>query len=123
VIFDRATGRRYVSSATCPKDIEESFARGGYIINQLELLATLTALLTFPDLFRNRLALWFVDNCSSWSAWVHGYADKLDMDKMENSVRLTLCSLGVLSRFVSRQKIQSCARKKVDLYARRTCGQ
>ena len=49
--------RRYVSSAICPKGIEESFARGGYIINQLELLAILTALLTFPELFRNRRAL------------------------------------------------------------------
>jgi hypothetical protein len=61
VIFDRTTGRRYVSSAICPKDIEESFARRGYIINQLELLAILTALLTFPELFRNRRALWFVE--------------------------------------------------------------
>ena len=123
MIFDRATGRRYVSSATCPKDIEESFARGGYIINQLELLATLTALLTFPDLFRNRRSLWFVDNCSALSACVHGYSDKLDMAKMANSVRLALRSLGVRSRFVSRQKIQRCAQKKVDLYARHTDGQ
>jgi len=99
VIFDRATGRRYVSSAMCPKDIEESFARGGYIINQLELLAILTALLTFPELFRNRRALWFVDNCSALSACVHGYANKLDMAKMANSVRLALCSLGVRARF------------------------
>jgi hypothetical protein len=98
-IFDRATGRRYVSSAICPKDIEESFARGGYIINQLELLAILTALLTFPELFRNRRALWFVDNCSALSACVHGYADKFDMAKMANSVRLALCSRGVQSFF------------------------
>jgi len=83
----------------CPKDIEESFARGGYIINQLELLAILTALLTFPELFRNRRALWFVDNCSALSACVHGYTDKLDMAKMANSVRLALCSLGARARF------------------------
>jgi hypothetical protein len=71
VIFDRATGLRYVSSVICPKDIAESFTRWGYIINQLELLAILTALLTFPELFRNRQALWFVDNCSDLSACVH----------------------------------------------------
>ncbi len=71
---------------------------GGYIINQLELLSILTALLTFPELFRNRLDLWFVDNCAL-SACVHGYADKLDMAKMANSVRLALCSLGVRARF------------------------
>ena len=88
-----------MSSVICPKDIEESFARGGYIINQLELLAILTALLTFPELFRNRRALWFVDNCSALSACVHGYADKLDMAKMANSVRLALCSRGVQSFF------------------------
>ena len=30
---------------------------------------------------------------------MHGYADKLDMAKMANSVRLALCSLGVRARF------------------------
>jgi hypothetical protein len=40
-----------------------------------------------------------VDNCSALSACVHGYADKLDMAKMANSVRLALCSLGVRARF------------------------
>ncbi len=30
---------------------------------------------------------------------MHGYADKLDMAKMANSVRLALCSLGVWARF------------------------
>ena len=40
-----------------------------------------------------------MDNCSALSACVHGYADKRDMAKMANSVRLALCSLGVRSRF------------------------
>ena len=30
---------------------------------------------------------------------MHGYADKLDMAKMANSVRLAMCSLGVRARF------------------------
>jgi len=42
---------------------------------------------------------WLVDNCSALSACVHGYANKLDMAKMANSVRLALCSLGVRARF------------------------
>jgi hypothetical protein len=33
------------------------------------------------------------------SACVHGYATKLDMAKMANSVRLAICSLGVRERF------------------------
>ena len=40
-----------------------------------------------------------VDNCSALSACVHGYADKLDMAKMANSVRLALRFLGVRLRF------------------------
>ena len=94
IIFDQVTGRKYVSSAICPKAVEDTFARGGKIINQLELLAILTALMTYPQLFRNRRAHWFVDNCSAISACVHGYAKKLDMAKMANSVQLALCALG-----------------------------
>ena len=82
VIFDRATGRRYVSSAICPKDIEESFARGRHIINQLELLAILTGLLTFPQLLGTselcgsltaappcRLACMDTQTNSTWPRW------------------------------------------------------
>ena len=69
------------------------------IINQLELLAILTALLTYPDLFRNRRVYWLIDNCSAISACVHGYANKLDMAKMANSVQLALCALGVRAHF------------------------
>ena len=50
--------------------------------------------MTYPQLFRNRRAHWFVDNCSAISACVHGYAKKLDMAKMANSVQLALCALG-----------------------------
>ena len=99
VIFDTATNKRYVSSAICPRDIEACFERGGHIINQLELLAILTALLTYPDLFRNRRVYWLIDNCSAISACVHGYANKLDMAKMANSVQLALCALGVRAHF------------------------
>jgi hypothetical protein len=99
VIFDKSSNKRYVSSAVCPSDIEVSFERDGHIINQLELLAMFTVLLTFPDILRGRQVYWLVDNCSVLSACVHGYATKLDMAKMANSVRLAICSFGVRERF------------------------
>ena len=52
-----------------------------------------------PAAVGNRRALWFADSCSALSACVHGYADKLDMAKMANSVRLALRFLGVRLRF------------------------
>ena len=99
VIFDRASGRKYVSSGICPPAIEDQFARGGHIINQLELLAILATLLTYRQLLRGKRVYWHVDNCAALSACVHGYANKLDMAMMANSVQLALCALGARAYF------------------------
>ena len=69
-------------------------------VNQLELLAVLCALMTFPEMFEGRSALFFVDNTAALSACVHGYTHATDMAILANAVHLQLASLRCHSMFM-----------------------
>ena len=62
-------------------------------INQLELLAVLTAVLTFAPLMHNRQIVFMCDNTAALSACVHGYARSPDMADLSNMLHLALAGL------------------------------
>ena len=51
------------------------------------MLAALVAVMTFPDLFRGRDVLFFVDNVSTLSACVHGYSARPELGALSQRER------------------------------------
>ena len=52
-------------------EVYELWAPGEHKITQLELLMVLMAILSFPEQFRNRRGLWFIDNLAALMAIVN----------------------------------------------------
>ena len=96
-IADTETGLRHTCGAEIPLDILDwidTFGRKKTKINQCEMLAALVAVMTFPDLFRDRDVLFFVDNVSTLSACVHGYSARPEMGALSNAIHLMFANLG-----------------------------
>jgi hypothetical protein len=96
-IADTETGLRHTCGAEIPQDILDwidTFGRKKTKINQCEMLAALVAVMTFPDLFRDRDVLFFVDNVSTLSACVHGYSARPEMGALSNAIHLMFANLG-----------------------------
>ena len=62
-------------------------------IAQLELLAVLQGLLTFPSHFRGRKVVWWVDNVAALMSLVRGRSDSLELDFMSQLVHFLLYAL------------------------------
>jgi hypothetical protein len=56
-------------------------------------------ILTYPDLFRVRHVLFFVDNTSAMSAAIHGYTASPSMVPLSNAIQIALASLQSKVRF------------------------
>lgn len=103
IIADAATGRTFISGDVVPQTILEWMATFGCErqthINQCELLAILTAILTSPDSFQGRDVLIWTDNVGALSACVHGYSKHPDMAALSNAIHLSLGRLQARAYF------------------------
>ena len=97
IIADTETGLRHTCGAEIPSDLLDwidTFGRKKTKINQCEMLAALVAVMTFPDLFRDRDVLFYVDNVSALSACVHGYSARPEMGALSNAIHLMFARSG-----------------------------
>ena len=62
-------------------------------INGLEILATLTVILTFPEFFGNREVLFFLDNLTALKVTINGFNRHLDLSYLSNVIHLVLVGL------------------------------
>ena len=77
------------ASAICPEWIRNTFVHSyKHMICQLELLAVITANLTFRSFLTGQRVLYFEDNTAALSALVHGYSGKEDMARLANMYHL-----------------------------------
>jgi len=69
-------------------------------INQCELLALVAAVLTFPDLLRDRHVVFWVENTTALAAAVHGYSAYPDLAALSNTLHLLLTGLRTRTYFM-----------------------
>jgi hypothetical protein len=104
VVTDTLTNTSYMCGGEVPDDIlawMDSFgSRKKQKINQCELLAVITAVMTFGDILRDRELLVWVDNVSALSAAVHGYSHAPEMASLSNALHLLLAGLSAAPRFL-----------------------
>ena len=65
-----------------PQTLYDSWRADGWHIAQLELLMVLAALSVYPEHFRGRTGLWFLDNVAALMAVVRGRSDTPDLDQL-----------------------------------------
>lgn len=94
-ISDPDTGERYYASAECPERICARFAHPDNIVNQPELLAMITAYLSFPEMVRRRRVMHHADNATAIAALINGYSTKVDLAHMSNMYNFVVALLGV----------------------------
>lgn len=90
-------GRRWYLNSFAPQWILDAFETRNQsmkIINQLELLAILCAVLTFGHLLKDRRVWFWCDNCAALSGAIHGYARAPHLAQLSNEIHL---------RFATRQ--------------------
>ena len=77
-----------------PHDLFLRMASFGFdnrtLINHCELLAILAAILSAPDLLRDRDIVVWSDNVGALSACVHGYSRQPEMAALSNAIHLLL---------------------------------
>jgi len=106
MVTDTLTNTSYMCGGEVPDDIlawMDSFGtRKKQKINQCELLAVITAVMTFSDIFRDSELLVWVDNVPTLSAAVHGYSlsHAPEMASLSNALHLLLLGLSATPRFL-----------------------
>jgi hypothetical protein len=70
------------------------------LVIQCELLAVISALMTFSDIFRDSELLVWVDNVPAMSETVHGYSHAPEMASLSNALHLLLADLSATPRFL-----------------------
>ena len=93
IIVDTESDTRLFAGALTSPEIMGWLDKRDQQINQLELLAALCAMLTFPELFEERSVLFWIDNTSALSACIHGYTHSCDMAKISNMLHLSMARL------------------------------
>ena len=86
----------FISGCTVPPELMDwfrSYADRKTQINGLEILATLTVILTFPEFFGNREVLFFLDNLTALKVTINGFNRHLDLAYLPNVIHLTLTGL------------------------------
>ena len=103
IIADTATGNTFIAGDVIPPTLLDWMATFGCErqthINQCELLAILTAILSAPESFQGRDVLIWTDNVGSLSACVHGYSKHPDMAALSNAIHLSLARLQARAYF------------------------
>jgi len=101
IIIDTETNERWIAGGEVLCQNLTALSNGEqWAINQLELLALVTAVTTFPEPFKNRDCLVFLDNVSCLKAAVHGTAKVEDMSEMANVLHISLARLRVNAVFL-----------------------
>ena len=95
VLHDPLTGAMRAADGTLDDATIRYFMRHERrtYIAQLEAVAALSALLTYPEMLAGRRVVHFVDNTVALSAIVHGYARKPDMAALSNAYTLYAAGL------------------------------
>ena len=100
VLFDLETNQRQMVSGEAPPELFAAWNQQLTWINQLELLAVLSAVLTFgASHLAGRQVIFFVDNTSALSSCVHGYSRNTDLAAMSNLLHLALAQLDCVCWF------------------------
>lgn len=68
-------------------------------IAQLELLAIVSGLLTFPALFRGAYIIWWVDNVAALMALIQGRSGHVELDRMAQIAHIVLFHLECIAYF------------------------
>ena len=95
VVYDPVSRRVVFADADPPWNILLSSWRNDRrtYIAELETLAAISVYSTYPNLFKGRRVLHFIDNTVALSALVHGYSGKPDLAKQVNVFYLQMLSL------------------------------
>jgi len=95
-------GRRWYLNSFAPQWILDAFKTRTHsmkIINQLELLAILCAVLTFGRLLEDRRVWFWCDNCAALSGAIHGYARAPHLAQLSNEIHLRFAALQISAWF------------------------
>ena len=95
MVYDPVSRRVVFADADPPWNILLSSWRNDRrtYIAELETLAAISVYSTYPNLFKGRRVLHFIDNTVALSALVHGYSGKPDLAKQVNVFYLQMLSL------------------------------
>ena len=95
-------GSRWYLNSFAPQWILDAFTTRTTslkIINQLELLAILCAVLTFGDLLKDHRVRFWCDNCVALSGAIHGYAQAPHLAQLSNEIHLLFANLQISAWF------------------------
>jgi len=103
-VHDKETGLNHICGGEVPPAIVEwvTAHRGNLQsqINQCDLLALVAAVMTFPDLLRDRHVVFWADNTTALAAVVHGYSAYPDLAALSNTLHLLLAGLRTRTYFM-----------------------
>jgi len=88
-----ASPARLFARAECPEWILARFNDPDWVVNQLENLAAVSALMTFRGRLEGRRVFQFIDNTAAMSAIVHGYSRKPDLAVTANLYHVVSATL------------------------------
>ena len=94
--YDQKDMRHYLSYCDLPEEYY-TFLEQGLLtyINKGELIAGIACLSTYPELFRGRKVIHFIDNAGALSNLINGYANKPDAARLVNMFHVALIALRV----------------------------
>ena len=95
-------GRRWYLNSFAPQwilDASKTRNKSLMIINQLELLTILCAVLTFGDLLKDRRVWFWCDNTAALSGAIHGYAQAPHLAQLSNELHLLFTNLQISAWF------------------------
>ena len=94
IVFDQASGENFVCARRVPAWFIRALEHRASQINQFELLALVSAVMTFgPSHMGGREVLFFCDNTCALSAAVHGYSGSAELGALCNALHLEFARL------------------------------
>ena len=90
VDLEDPTQKRYMAGGQTSQEVLEWLHQRKQQVNQLELLAVLCASMTFKEKMLGREVIFYIDNTSALSAYIHGYCQAPDMGMLSNALALML---------------------------------
>jgi len=90
--LSQGTDNRQGRVVTISPTLYQIWKPGATYIAQLELLMVLVALLEFPETFRGKRGIWFIDNTAALMALVRGRSNNADLDQLSILIHAVLFS-------------------------------